>query len=78
MTKDREQESILHLVSVLLVSVDIEHRKKFHKGYLANTRDEIFMPSCSSRGWLNGNYEVDFDYLTQLWGKITKKFTGVS
>jgi DNA-binding Lrp family transcriptional regulator len=65
-----QQDGILHLMLVMLASVDHKHRKKFHKHLIENSAGGVYLPSCSARGWANGGYTVDTAFVRQLAEKI--------
>jgi hypothetical protein len=54
-----QQDGVLHLMLVLLASVDHKHRKKFHKHLTDNSIDGVYLPSCGNRGWASGRYVVN-------------------
>jgi hypothetical protein len=64
---NEEQDQILHLVLVLLATVDHRHRKKFHDHLVENSVDGVFLPTCSHRGWKGAGYRIDPALLRRLW-----------
>ena len=63
-------DQILHMMLVLLCTVDHKHRKKFHKHLTDNSVDGIYISSCSARGWANGGYAVDATVVRWIVGKL--------
>jgi hypothetical protein len=68
-----QQDQILHLMLVLLASVDHKHRKRFHKHLIRNSRHGVYLSPRGRRRWMDGGYAVDASLLNWVLRGLDKQ-----